>query len=102
MGLCWPKEEIQPKKEKNKNIEQIDIVKVKLKQARDKINNFIAAKNRDIDHIDAQLKEKVPKYQETGNKKQLVPLLKAKKDLQTLVDNGRVRVRLINDKLSEV
>ena len=69
MGLCWPKEESEPRKEKNKNVQEVDIVKVKLKQARDKINNFVAAKNKDIDHIDAQLKEKIPKYQETGNKK---------------------------------
>ena len=44
-------------------------MKVKLKQARDKINTFIKQKNNDISHIDAQLKEKIPKYQETGNKK---------------------------------
>lgn len=31
-----------------------------------------------------------------------MPLLKAKKDLQTLAENGQVRVRLINDKIAEV
>ena len=102
MGLCFPKKQEEPVNEKKKNVQDVDIVKVKLKQARDKINNFIKQKNNDIAHIDAQLKEKIPKYQETGNKKELVPLLKTKKDLQTLVDNADVRVKLINDKLHEV
>ena len=37
-------------------MEDVDIVKVKLKQARDKINNFINLKNRDILNIDGQIK----------------------------------------------
>lgn len=36
-------------------IEDVDIVKVKLKTARDRINNFINAKNRDIAQIDAKI-----------------------------------------------
>jgi uncharacterized beta-barrel protein YwiB (DUF1934 family) len=37
----------------------------------------------------------VPAFKETGNKKQLVPLLKAKKDLLKMIDSGDVRMNLI-------
>lgn len=103
MGMCFPRKEAEdPPQEKNKQVQDVDIVKVKLKQARDRINNFINAKNRDVKHIDDQIKEKIPRFQETGNKKELVPLLKAKKDLNTMIENADVRLRLINDKLAEV
>lgn len=83
-------------------IESVDIVKVKLKTARDRINNIINSKNRDIGIIDGKINEKIPAYQQTGNKKQIVPLLKAKKDLNTFVENAELRLRLVNDKLAEV
>lgn len=102
MGLCFPRKEEEPVREKKNQVEEVDIVKVKLKQARDKINQFINAKNRDLAQIDAQIKEKIPRYQETGNKKELVPLLKAKKDLNTMIDNADVRLKLVNEKLGEV
>lgn len=54
---------------------------MKLKQARDRIKAFIAKKQGDIAQIDLQIKEKLPKYEQTKNKKELIPLLKAKKDL---------------------
>lgn len=38
-------------------------------------------KNKDLSVIEAQINEKIPAFKETGNKKYLVPLLKAKKDL---------------------
>lgn len=50
-------------------IEDVDIVKVKLKTTRDKINNIISAKNRDIGQLDVKINQKVPAYQKTGNKK---------------------------------
>ena len=50
-------------------IEDVDIVKVKLKTARDRINNIVNSKNRDIAILDQKIKEKVPAYQQTGNKK---------------------------------
>jgi hypothetical protein len=59
----------------------VDVVKMKLKQARDRIKAFIAKKQGDIAQIDLQIKEKLPKYEQTKNKKELIPLLKAKKDL---------------------
>jgi len=77
-------------------------VKSKLKVSRDKVNNIIKAKNLDIDRIDAKIKEEIPAFQETNNKKKMIPLLKAKKDLQTFVDNADVRLKLLNEKLSEV
>ena len=77
-------------------------MKSKLKVSRDKVNNIIKAKNLDIDRIDAKIKEELPAFQETNNKKKMVPLLKAKKDLQTFVDNADVRLKLLNEKLSEV
>jgi len=43
---------------------------------------FIAKKNVDIEHIDQQIRDKLPRYQQTKNRKELIPLLKAKKDLQ--------------------
>ncbi len=75
---------------------------MKLKQARDKIKGFIAKKQADINQIDAQIKEKLPKYQQTKNKKEIIPLLKAKKDLLEMVDKGDVRLKLVNDKLAQV
>lgn len=75
---------------------------MKLKTARDRINNFLSLKNRDIANIDAKINEKLPSYHQTGDKKQMLPLLKTKKDINTLISNGEVRLRLINDKLAEV
>ena len=44
----------------------------------------------------------MPEYERTGNKKPLVPLLQAKKELNKMIENGDVRLRLVNDKLNEV
>jgi hypothetical protein len=50
-------EEPQKKKDASKpQLENIDVVKAKLKQARDKIKNFINLKNKDIAQIDLQIK----------------------------------------------
>jgi len=38
----------------------VDVVKIKLKQARDRIKAFINKKNADIAQIDDQIKEKLP------------------------------------------
>lgn len=83
-------------------MQDVDVVKSKLKLARDKVNNIIKAKNADIGHLNAKIKEELPAYQETGSKKRLVPLLKAKKDLENFVENAGVRMKLLNEKLSEV
>lgn len=63
-------------------------MKFKLKNARDTIKRFINSKNKDLNELDAKIAEKVPKFKETGNKKELIPLLKAKKDLLKMVENG--------------
>ena len=108
MGICMNKEEEAEVREqpKNKNIqtqiESVDVVKMKLKQARDKIKAFVAKKQADVAQIDLQIKEKLPEYERTKNKKEIVPLLKAKKDLLEIVEKGDVRLRLVNDKLAEV
>ncbi len=83
-------------------IENVDVVKMKLKQARDKIKGFIAKKQADVNAIDQQIKEKLPKYEQTKNKKELLPLLKAKKDLLEMIEKGDVRLKLVNEKLAEV
>ena len=44
----------------------------------------------------------MPEYQETQNKKPLVPLLRAKKELVKAVEQGDVRLKLVNEKLAEV
>jgi hypothetical protein len=41
----------------------------------------------------------VPAFKETGNKKDLVPLLKAKKDILGIIDTGDVRLKLVSQKL---
>ncbi len=69
-------------------IQKVDEVKFKLKKARDTIKNFISAKNKDLAQIDQRIAEKVPAFKQTGNKKELVPLLTAKRDLQKLIDSG--------------
>jgi hypothetical protein len=93
-------------KPKQKNIqtqiESVDVVKMKLKQARDKIKGFISKKQADVNTIDQQIKEKLPKYEQTKNKKEILPLLKAKKDILDMIEKGDVRLRLVNDKLAEV
>lgn len=75
---------------------------MKLKQARDKIKLFVNKKNADIAELDSQIKAKLPKYEQTKNKKELIPLLKAKKDLLDMVEKGDVRLKLVNEKLAEV
>lgn len=75
---------------------------MKLKQARDKIKAFISKKNADVAQIDVQIKDKLPKYEQTKNKKELIPLLKAKKDLLDMIQKGDVRLKLVNEKLAEV
>ena len=38
-------------------VKEVDIVKSKLKIAKDKINNYAKAKNKDIEHIDEEIKK---------------------------------------------
>ncbi len=90
------------KSKAQEQVQNVDVVKSKLKISRDKVNNIIKAKNLDIKRIDEKIQQQLPAYQETGNKKKIVPLLKAKKDLETFVDNADVRIKLLNEKLSEV
>jgi hypothetical protein len=83
-------------------VENVDVVKMKLKQARDRIKTFISRKNADIAQLDTQIQAKLPEYQQTNNKKALVPLLKAKKQLLNAVEQGETRLNLVNEKLAEV
>lgn len=86
-GWCFskqPEREIQPIPKKPE-IQKVDEVKFKLKKARDTIKNFINSKNKDITELEGKIAEKVPKFKQTGNKKELIPLLKAKKDLLKMV-----------------
>ena len=52
MGMCMNDRTVtyepHPSKVMKSQIEDVDIVKVKLKTARDRINNIISSKNRDI------------------------------------------------------
>ena len=89
-GICLNREKEPeakeiPKSKVQMQVESIDVVKLKLKQARDKIKTFISRKNADIAQLDAQIKAKLPAYEATKNKKELVPLLKAKKELMNAV-----------------
>ena len=83
-------------------VENVDVVKMKLKQARDRIKTFISRKNADIAQLDTQIQAKLPEYQQTNNKKALVPLLKAKKQLLNAVEQAETRLNLVNEKLAEV
>ena len=60
-------------------IENVDLVKAKLKHARDRINTFVIKKENDRQQLDMHIAQKVPKYKLTGNKRELIPLLQAKK-----------------------
>ena len=60
------------------------------------------AKERDLRQIEARIAQKIPAYKETGNKKELVPLLKAKKDLLKIIQSGDTRLKLVHQKLDEV
>ena len=55
-----------------------------------------------MERIDTQIKQKMSEYERTKNKKIMIPLLKAKKDLQKMIDTGDIRLKLVNEKLSEV
>lgn len=90
------------KSKAQEQVQNVDVVKSKLKISRDKVSNIIKAKNLDIQRVDQKIKQQLPAYQETGNKRKIVPLLKAKKDLEAFVDNADVRIKLLNEKLSEV
>lgn len=50
--LCFGEAKAEEKKEVQEaprpEIEKVDIVKMKLKQARDRIKNFVGAKNKDL------------------------------------------------------
>ena len=91
-----------PKSKAQSQVENVDVVKMKLKQARDRIRNFIAKKKADISQLDAQIREKLPAFEATRDKKPLVPLLRAKKDLGRAVEQGETRLQLVGDKLAEV
>ena len=105
-GLCpvekepEQEERLQPQKQTiQQQIESVDVVKMKLKQARERIKTFISHKEKDVAQLKAQIQQK---YKQTGSKKQLVPLLKAKKDLNNMIEQGNVRLTLVNDKLAQV
>ena len=70
MGICMKSEEpnarepnaneLQKNKANAPQIENVDVVKMKLKQARDRIRTFINKKNADIAQLDQQIKDKLP------------------------------------------
>ena len=47
---------MQKNQVKASQIESVDVVKIKLKQARDRIRTFINKKNADVSQIDSQIK----------------------------------------------
>lgn len=57
MGICMSGDKSEREREKPKkstvksNIESVDVIKVKLKHARDRIKNFINMKRKDIEKI---------------------------------------------------
>lgn len=66
-GICWSREKEPeanelPKTKLHSQVENVDVVKMKLKQARDRIKAFIGKKNADVDQLDAQIKAKLPAY----------------------------------------
>lgn len=81
MGECLSAPKTEHTATHVSHIDESDIVKAKLKQARDRINILIQAKNNDIKVIEQKINEKLPEYQRTGDKKIMVPLLKSKKML---------------------
>ena len=78
------------------------MVKFKLKKARDTIQNFVDRKQKDLSKLDEQIKEATPEYQQTKNKRKIVPLLQAKKSLNQIIDSGETRLKLVKNKLDEV
>lgn len=98
-----PKSTQEPTKSKaQQQISEADIVKSKIKISRDRVNNIVKAKNNDISKIDEKIKDQLAIYQETGSKKKLLPLLRVKKDLENFIETAEVRIKLLNEKLSEV
>lgn len=65
-GICFKQKEPEanelPKTNTQPQVENVDIVKMKLKQARDRIRTFINKKNADIAQLDAQIQSKLPDY----------------------------------------
>ena len=90
------KEQKMPARVQNSRVQKVDQVKFKLKKARDTIKHFVASKNKDLDEIELKIQEKVPAFKQTGNKKELVPLLKAKKDILKMVESGQTRLKVVN------
>lgn len=65
MGSLFSRKDKQKQKEPNKSkaqeqVQNVDVVKSKLKISRDKVNNMIKAKNSDIAHINNKIKEQIP------------------------------------------
>lgn len=78
-SYIWPAEpEVQPAPQPVSHIQDVDLVKAKLKVARDKIRNFIDSKGKELTELDIEL---LAKYKVTKDKKQLLPLLTVKKGL---------------------
>lgn len=100
-GICFnrdkePEARELPNGKALSQVDNVDLVKMKLKQARDRIKIFINKKNADIVQLETQIQQKLPAFQQTRNKKPLVPLLKAKKDLLQAVEQGDVRLKLVS------
>ena len=55
-------EEKGDNKKNQSQIQEVDIVKSKLKIAKDKINNFSKAKSKEINQIDEEIKTKIPEF----------------------------------------
>ena len=51
------------KSKAQQQVYEADIVKAKLKIARDRVKNMIKSKNNDISKIDEQIKQQLPEYQ---------------------------------------
>lgn len=62
MGSLFGKKEKSPppqvtKSKAQEQVQNVDVVKSKLKISRDKVNNIVKAKNLDIERVDAKIKE---------------------------------------------
>lgn len=71
------------------------MVKMKLKLARDKINYYLRLKNKDMEKIEAKINDKIPVFKENGDKKELLPLLRAKKEIMDMIEKGELRKQIV-------
>lgn len=84
---------------KPNRVQEVDIVKSKLKVVRDKIQTAVNRKEIEREELSKEIRVR---YERNKNKKELLPLLSTKKEIDTFISNTETRLQAINKSLRDV